>query len=322
MLEGTNYLITVCHFSDWIELDKLQDTYSSTIVEKSKQHFGRLGTPEVCHTDNGPQFISRDYEAFAKSWSFKHTTSSPYHSQGNGRAEAAVKVCKTLLRKSEDIDKALLNYRNTPPVGHTYSPAQRMMSRRTRTLLPTHESLLAPQQIDINLVSREMQSKRTISKEHYDRSASGELPPLEIGSYAYAKPAPRHRGDPWIHGRVVEESGPRSYTLQNSDGRMIRRNRVQLRPAAAPTVSVTSQPPVATGNHAPQPRPVPAYKPSTPADNTAPVPSRPVDSYQPHVTLVDPAVTRVQSPVIQNTEATPVRTRSGREVKPRVIISM
>ena len=33
MLEGTNYLVTVCHFSDWFELDKLRDTYSSTIVE-------------------------------------------------------------------------------------------------------------------------------------------------------------------------------------------------------------------------------------------------------------------------------------------------
>ena len=87
------------------------------------------------------------------------------------------------------------------------------MSRRTRTLLPTHESLLMPQQIDINLVSREMQTKRTTSKHHYDRSASGELSPLEIGSYAYAKPAPCHHGDPWIHGRVIQESGPRSYTI-------------------------------------------------------------------------------------------------------------
>ena len=55
----------------------------------------------------------------------------------NGWAEAAVKVSKSMLKKSDDLQTALLNYRNTPPKGHTYSPAQRMMSRRTRTTLPT-----------------------------------------------------------------------------------------------------------------------------------------------------------------------------------------
>ena len=104
-----------------------------------------FGVPEVCHTDNGPQFISKECQDYARDYGFKHTTSSPYHSQGKGRAEAAVNVCKAQLRKSDDYDKAMLFYRNTPPTGHTYSPAQRMFCHRTRTTLPMCESILAAQ---------------------------------------------------------------------------------------------------------------------------------------------------------------------------------
>ena len=111
----------MCHFSDWIEVDELDDTLATSVINKTKAHFARFGVPRICHTDNGPQFTSKDYMDFASQYGFKHTTSSPYHSQGNGRAEAAVKVSESMLKKSDDFQIALLNYRNTPPKGHTYS---------------------------------------------------------------------------------------------------------------------------------------------------------------------------------------------------------
>ena len=98
--EQKDYLVTVCHFSDWIEVDQLQDTLSATVINKTKVHFARFGIPQICHTDNGSQFASKEYEHFAIQYGFKHTTSSPYQPQGNGRAKAAVKVAKATLRKS------------------------------------------------------------------------------------------------------------------------------------------------------------------------------------------------------------------------------
>lgn len=50
-------------------------------------------------TDNGSQFASRDFLRFAKEWDFEHLTSSPYHSQGNGKTEGTVKEAKKILRK-------------------------------------------------------------------------------------------------------------------------------------------------------------------------------------------------------------------------------
>ena len=72
-------------------------------------------------TDNGPQLASREFREFAQEWEFEHVTSSPYHSQSNGKAESAVKIAKKLVKKSKrsntDIWKAILDWRNTPTEG-------------------------------------------------------------------------------------------------------------------------------------------------------------------------------------------------------------
>lgn len=96
-------------------------------------------------SDNGPQFTSQEFAHFAKAWQFKHRTISPGNSKANGKVEAAVKTAKQLLRKSNDIHLALLDYRNTPSQGTNTNPAQRLMSRRAKTLLPSRETLLKPQ---------------------------------------------------------------------------------------------------------------------------------------------------------------------------------
>ena len=129
----------------------------------------------------------------------------------------------------------LLLYGNTPPRGHTYSPAQRMFLRRTRTLLPTTDHLLAPAMINFDIVKEDILKKRHDSKTYYDKSADVEHEPVQVGSCAYAKPSPRYRGKPWIDGEVIKTDNGRSYTVRTSHGTLIRRNRVQLKPATVPS---------------------------------------------------------------------------------------
>ena len=195
-----SYLVTVDHYSDFFEVDTLTDTLSSTIVLHTKKIFARHGSPMVCLTDNGPQFISAEYEQFAKDWNIHHITSSPYHSQGNGRAEAAVKAAKNILRKCHDPELALLHLRNTPTKGHQTSPAQRLMSRRTRTTVPTSTPLLKPAIMDPVIVRREKTTQHARSKYHYDKRAAPELPVLTSGDYVYVKPPPNKHNTPWIYG--------------------------------------------------------------------------------------------------------------------------
>ena len=230
--EGKDYLVTVCHFSDWIEVDELGDTLASTVVSKTEAHLATFGAPARIHTDNGPQFISKDYADLAVRYTFNHTTSSPYYPKGNGRAEAAVKVAKGLLKKSTNINIALLLHRNTPQAGYTYSPAQRMLCRRTRTHLPTSDRLLDPQVVDTRVVQEEIEARRVASKTSYDRNVVHHSP-LSVGDYAYVKPPPNRRGQPWAYGQIVDCKGPRSYTLQTNRG-IASRNRIHVRPAAPP----------------------------------------------------------------------------------------
>lgn len=74
-----------------------------------------------------PQFTSDLFKAFAIKYGFNHITCSPYWSQSNGRAEAAVKSAKHILLTADDVDLALLSVRNTLPAGHISLPAQHLL---------------------------------------------------------------------------------------------------------------------------------------------------------------------------------------------------
>uniref|UniRef100_A0A1A7XSP3 Gypsy retrotransposon integrase-like protein 1 n=1 Tax=Iconisemion striatum TaxID=60296 RepID=A0A1A7XSP3_9TELE len=144
--DGRDYLITVDYFSNFWEIDFLPDTKSSTVIRKLKAHFARQGIPDIVFSDNGPQYSSTEFANFSRKWDFKHMTSSPGYPQSNGKAESAVKTAKRLMRKAklarQDPYLALLDHRNTPTQGLGASPAQRLLSRRTRSLLPMDERLL------------------------------------------------------------------------------------------------------------------------------------------------------------------------------------
>ena len=109
--------------------------------------FSRHGIPEIVISDKGPQYYSVEFTKFAKDWHFQHITSSPRNRQSNGKVESAVKICENIMKKAAvgkfDPYLALLDYRNTPTdIGS--SPAHRLFSRRTRSLLPLTRRLLEP----------------------------------------------------------------------------------------------------------------------------------------------------------------------------------
>ena len=139
-----------CH-----EFDKLINTLSTAVINLTKAHFACHGIPLRCLTDNGPQFVFHEYKKFAQTFDFEHVKSSPYRSCSNGKAEAAVNDAKSILKKSPDVYLALLNIRNTPPHGHSFSPVQRLMGRRTRSM-PLSEELLHPETADPPMVSSEI----------------------------------------------------------------------------------------------------------------------------------------------------------------------
>ena len=241
-LNGSAYLITVDHYSDFYELDRLPSIQSLSVIQATKQHFSRHGVPHTLITDNGAQFTSEAFKAFTEKYKFKHITSSPYWSQSNGRAEAVVKSAKHILLTAEDADLALLSVRNTPPAGHTYSPAQCLFGRTLRTDLPQSSATLEPRTTHRDTVVLEHLHQKSRQKKAYDKHAGPPLPKLPPGSYVYAKPPPTSSAKAWIPGEIVGPAGPRSYLIQTGTSQ-IRRNRVQLQLAPSPSSFKPFQPP-------------------------------------------------------------------------------
>ena len=222
-------MITVDYDSDYFEIDRLYCTTTSAIVKNLKNHFARHGIEDEVMTDNGPNLVNDEFAKFAESWNILHTTSSPYYSRCNGKAEAAVKIAKTLLRKVKrsklDFYEALLDWRNTPTEGVNASPSQRVFSRRTKTKLPTTEKLLVPNVS--TQVSESITRIRQLAKYYHDKNSKN-LPALEQGQTVYMWNQPVEKGTPWDPGTVKHVLKDWSYIV-STDGYDGRRNRIDIR---------------------------------------------------------------------------------------------
>ena len=123
-----------------------------------------------------------------------------------------------------DFYLALLNVRNTPQEGYNTSPAQRMISRNTKTLLPVSASLLKPHVAQNTMDS--ILKKQDKQQRYYNRGAKT-LEQLHQGDRVKLQPFTLGKKD-WADGQVVKEVRPRSYEVQ-VDGKAYIRNRRHLR---------------------------------------------------------------------------------------------
>ena len=95
-IHGRDYLVSVDYLSNFWEVDYLPTTSTSMILTKLKTHLARYGIPLVIVSDNA-QFVSEEFQTFTDEYGIGHLTSSPGHSQSNGKAESAVKAAKRLI---------------------------------------------------------------------------------------------------------------------------------------------------------------------------------------------------------------------------------
>ena len=146
-----------------------------------------------------------------------------------------MKVSKSLLKKALRDDKdpwlAMLDQQNTPTESLGTSSAQSLMSRRTKTLLPTATNLLYPR-VPEN-VGKELKLKRQKAKWYHNRSACS-LPETDIGE---VRVAPLQRNETWTQGTCVDKLLYRSYVVKMDAGnQVLRRNRGFLKSAVEPAV--------------------------------------------------------------------------------------
>ena len=243
-----------------------------------------------------------------KTYGVEHVTSSPRYTQSNEKVENAVKVANTLMEKSvcdgTDPYLALLDWRNTPTEAMNSSPAQRMFSRRTKTLLPKTAKLLKPEVV--TGMKQDLFRRKEKQTKYYNRGAK-ELSKLHDGDVVRIKPVGKEKN--WVKARVEGQVDIRSYQVRTEDGAVYRRNRRHLRSndglqfydQNTEIPSVVNQPVQSSGNDINQ---------STSSQNTV-VPNNSLVNNQAVSTV--PSQTDVGS---RNTEQVPVRSSSRQVRKP------
>lgn len=223
--QGKPYLVLVDYYSKWLELIQLKSMQANECISKLKTIFSTHGIPKVVCCDNMP-FGSFEFRSFAKDWDFECCYSSPRYPKSNGMAERAVQIAKNILKKSQNESQilvGLLEYRSTPVKGTGLAPSQALMSRVLRTKVPICNSVLKPKVQ--SSVKESILSSQSKSKLYYDRNAK---PRKEL-----TQPNVVYKKDGvWKPAKIIGKgAGPRSYLIEEENGRVLRRNTFHLRPS-------------------------------------------------------------------------------------------
>ena len=231
-ISNQKYLIMVDYYSSFIEINLLSNgTTNKQIVTHCKSQFSRHGIPDTLITDNGPQFSSTTFKQFSQDYGFQHQTTSPHYPQSNDKAKKAVQATKNLIKEAildkRDPYLALLEYRNTPISDTLGSPAQRLISRRTKTLLPTTTKLLQPKLINPQAAHKELRERKARQKYYYD-CHTAILKPLAVGDTVMMRA--KEKWEPAMLIAICQDK-PRSYIVNTPGGKQYRRNRHHLKPS-------------------------------------------------------------------------------------------
>ena len=220
-VQGKMILVLIDAHSKWIEAVCTPSATSSAVIEELRTLFAQFGIPETIVTDNGSCFVSAEIEAFFENNGIKHITSAPYHPASNGLAERAVQIVKRGLKKITQgsmrsrLAKTLFTYRLTPQTTTGISPGELLLGRRPRSRL----DLLKPH------TAERVERSQIKQKEQHD-SKSRERK-LNVGDNVFVKNY--HHGDKWLPGVIQKKTGPVSFVVKLTDGRVRRCHQDQLR---------------------------------------------------------------------------------------------
>lgn len=226
-IEGHKYLLIVDYYSKFPFVRKLKEFSSQEVIKLTKQIFGEQGIPERVISDNGPHYSSSLFKQFAREWGFEHYTSSPRYPQSNGLAERCVQAMKSAFRKaassSRDLNMVLLCLRSTP-IDHVIpSPGELLLNRKLVGNLPV--------KCPNNSTQKDKTETRLYQRVSYQKSQhdqhTRDLTEIQERQHVRVYDPDSSKWSPSVVTQKCVEA--RSYMVQTSSGKSLRRNRKHLR---------------------------------------------------------------------------------------------
>ena len=208
-VKGQQFLLVVDSHSKWMEVFPMNSTTANATIEALRTLFARYGLPHELVSDNGPQFVAREFKTFLEMNCIKHTLCPPYHPSTNGLAERHVQTFKHMYQSCPDkgtvqhkVADVLFCYRNTPHTTTDKTPAQLFLKREPRT----HLSLVKPS------LQRHVEKKQIAAKLYRD----GLNPKARLFDLYQPVRVKNTRGgrERWIPGTIVAVKGPETYLVR------------------------------------------------------------------------------------------------------------
>jgi cleavage and polyadenylation specificity factor subunit 1 len=138
--EGMKYCLTIIdRFSRWVEAIPIPDISAQTIIRTFyDQWICRYGTPTKIITDQGRQFMSRDFELFCKKFGILHARTTAYNPKCNGLVERFHRTLKSAIKAhypqqwTKCLSTVLFGLRTTVRENSNYSIAEMLYGKPLR----------------------------------------------------------------------------------------------------------------------------------------------------------------------------------------------
>ena len=99
---GKALLVIVYSYSKWVEVFPVSNSTSQTTINCLRTCFATHGLPQICISDNGSCFASKEFERFMKKNGILHIKSATYYPAANACAEKLGRTFKKNFRKMEE----------------------------------------------------------------------------------------------------------------------------------------------------------------------------------------------------------------------------
>ena len=132
-------VVLMDHYSNFPEYKLLGTVDSRAIIQWLENVFSRYGYPSTVLTDNGPQFVSQDFESYLNSVGICHIRTPVYNPETNGRVECFNRFLLFGSQAMNEGDKwddtvqsLVKSYRSIPLADNGKSPAELLHGFRMR----------------------------------------------------------------------------------------------------------------------------------------------------------------------------------------------
>ena len=149
--QAARYAVTLTDYhSKWVEVALSAKVETSDVIRVLSVIWAREGYPDEIVTDNGPQFVSRDFETYLQKRKIRHLKSSVYWPRGNAAVERFNRSLKSWVQAAAQqsdvpfqayIQGRLARYRATPHCSTGVSPSELLHGRKMRLDLPALDNL-------------------------------------------------------------------------------------------------------------------------------------------------------------------------------------